>query len=164
MGGALGSYYWPCPPRPHSSTAGRSEQGRQPVICTWAQASVAPNRYLRMCFLLELAAVGVGAGRAWRNVAGQRVSLVALCPAGQPVGVERDGTGPCLPSCLGTWSWGHFNFLFPSAFLRCLRSRQVSSLDTSLEVEGYLVFGGAVLVPLLPSCRMTWLPGTELVP
>lgn len=80
MGGALGSYYRPCPPRPHSGTAGRSEQGRQPVICTWAQASVAPNRYLRMCFLLELAAVGVGAGRAWRNVAGQRVSLWLFAP------------------------------------------------------------------------------------
>lgn len=67
-------------PSPPQCTAGRSEQGLQPVICTWAPASAAPNRYLRMCFLLELAAVGVGAGRAQRNVAGQRVSLWLCAP------------------------------------------------------------------------------------
>lgn len=47
-----------------------------------------------MCFLLELAAVGVGAGRPWRNVAGQRVSLMALGPTGWPRGGMGQGGQP----------------------------------------------------------------------
>lgn len=162
MGGALGSYYWPSPLRPHSGTAGRSEQGRQPVICTWAQASVAPNRYLRMCFLLELAAEGVGAGRAWRNVAGQRVSLVALCPAGQPVGVKRDGTGPCLPSTLGTCLGDILTFCFQLFFSDASGVGKFLAWMEVWRLKGISRLRGGSGSPL-PSCCVTWLPGMELV-
>lgn len=169
MGGALGSYYWPCPPSPpqHSGAAGRSEQGPQPVICTWAQASVAPNRYLRMCFLLKLAAVlwgQGGPGGMWRANACPSWLFAPL--AGRLV---WDGMGQALAFFgvwVPTWCRGHFNLLrsVPSWFPQCPRSGHVSSLDGG--VKGYLscVGGGTVLVPLLPSRRMTWLPGMELVP
>lgn len=42
-------------------------------------------------------------------------------------------------------------FCSPLLFLKCLGGRQVTILDESLEVKGYPVFGGPVLVPLLPS-------------
>lgn len=80
------------PPQQHS---GRSEQGPQPVICTWARASTALNSLPEDVCSLELAAVGVGAGRPWRNVVGQCTSPVALSPSIQPA--VGQVAGPCCP-------------------------------------------------------------------
>lgn len=90
-------------PSPPQRAAGRSEQGPQPVICAWARASAVRNRYLRMCFLLELAAVGVGAGRPCRNVAGRRVSLALLVP---PAGQAWNGMGQARVSQAGACRLG----------------------------------------------------------